>query len=88
MDDAQLIAEAEMSPCVGVCKMDVPSGWCYGCGRTDSEIAGWQSYQNSFKKELIAPLADRVSTLITQRRAARNSERTVGRRVSRRSKVA
>jgi len=88
MNDAQLIAEAEMSPCVGVCKIDMPTGWCYGCGRTNAEIADWQNYRVSFKQELIAPLADRVSKLIVQRRTARNSDKAGGRRASRRSKVA
>ncbi|MES9906788.1 MAG: DUF1289 domain-containing protein [Sedimenticola sp.] len=32
------------SPCVGVCKLDDNTGWCFGCGRTSVEIEGWQHF--------------------------------------------
>ncbi len=80
MDDAQLIAEAEMSPCVGVCKSDEVTGWCYGCGRTDEEINDWQEYDEAFREDLIAPLKERVKTLIARRKAERGGGKSGGRR--------
>nr|WP_052467579.1 DUF1289 domain-containing protein [Serpentinimonas raichei] len=31
------------SPCVGICRMDAPSGYCLGCWRTLDEIAHWSA---------------------------------------------
>jgi predicted Fe-S protein YdhL (DUF1289 family) len=80
MDDAQLIAEAEMSPCMGVCKSDEITGWCFGCGRTDEEIKDWQEYDESFRTDLIAPLQERVNTLVVRRKAERGGGKSGGRR--------
>ena len=80
MDDAQLIAAAEMSPCVGVCKSDDITGWCFGCGRTTIEIKEWLSYDDSQRLNLAAPLAERIGQLVARRRAARNSAKTGSRR--------
>lgn len=30
------------SPCIDVCRIDAPTGWCEGCGRTRAEIQAWQ----------------------------------------------
>lgn len=84
MEDAQLFALAEMSPCVGVCKTDEISGWCFGCGRTDDEIANWQAYDQSSRKALQTPLSERVEQLIVRRRAHRNLGKRVNKRSSRR----
>ncbi len=80
MDDAELIAQAEMSPCAGVCKSDEVSGWCYGCGRSDQEIKDWQSYDDAFRADLIAPLKERVSILLAKRKAERGGGKSGGRR--------
>jgi len=32
------------SPCKLICKLDITSGVCTGCGRTRSDIAGWIGY--------------------------------------------
>jgi predicted Fe-S protein YdhL (DUF1289 family) len=29
------------SPCINICQMDGPTGWCAGCLRRIDEIAGW-----------------------------------------------
>ena len=29
------------SPCINICRMHAPTGWCEGCLRTIDEIAGW-----------------------------------------------
>jgi len=75
ISDAELIAQAEMSPCVGVCGMDDITEWCFGCGRTVTEIKGWQSYDHDLRERLAPELADRVKQLIERRRAERGSAR-------------
>lgn len=79
--DEELIAEAEMSPCVGVCKSDENTGWCFGCGRTNVEIEQWQELDHVKREGLAAELPDRVKQLVERRRAerggsARRSRRT------------
>lgn len=75
MKDAELIAEAEMSPCMGVCVQDQDSGWCFGCGRTGAEIENWQSYDAGQRESLESSLPDRVKLLIARRKAERGSKR-------------
>jgi predicted Fe-S protein YdhL (DUF1289 family) len=72
MDDAQLIAEAEMSPCVGVCQSDAVTGWCFGCGRDKTEIKTWETLGDTEKQALLSPLKERVEQLIQRRREERN----------------
>ena len=81
MDDAQLIANAEMSPCVGVCKTDQTTGWCFGCGRTDSEISQWLGYGELERAGIQAQLVIRVQETMQRRRAERGVNRR-GRRVA------
>jgi hypothetical protein len=80
MNDAELIAQAEMSPCVGVCVMDEETGWCFGCGRTAGEIREWQRLDAPTRAALEADLGDRVKTVLEKRRAQRGTKR-VSRRV-------
>lgn len=80
--DEALIAAAEMSPCMGVCKQDDVSGWCFGCGRTDDEIDNWQSFDDAKRSELEAQLGERVTQLIARRKAERGGG--TGRRSRRR----
>lgn len=80
MDDAQLIAQAEMSPCMGVCKSDQASGWCFGCGRTKSEIKDWLKYDEYQRLALMQTLSQRVSELLVKRRAERGGGKSGGRR--------
>ena len=35
------VAAPMASPCVNICEMDGPTGWCAGCLRTIGEIATW-----------------------------------------------
>ena len=32
-----------VSPCISICKTDPDTGYCYGCGRTDTEKIKWKS---------------------------------------------
>lgn len=69
--DEQLIAEAEMTPCMGVCVADGDTGWCFGCGRTQLEIDDWLSYDAGTKTTLEEELKGRVTELLERRKAER-----------------
>jgi uncharacterized protein len=49
------------SPCVNVCRMHAPTGWCEGCARTLDEIAAWAGLDDAAKR--------RVWTLLPARKA-------------------
>jgi predicted Fe-S protein YdhL (DUF1289 family) len=38
------------SPCINVCQMDEPTGWCKGCLRTLDEIAWWSQLDDDDKR--------------------------------------
>ena len=62
------------SPCILVCAIEPESGYCYGCGRTRDEIAGWMTMDNRQKAELTDVLPDRVAGL--ERRPRRVTRRS------------
>ncbi len=47
------------SPCINVCRMDEPSGWCVGCFRTLDEIAAWARLGSAERNAVWQQLADR-----------------------------
>lgn len=47
------------SPCIGVCRMDAPTGWCIGCLRTLDEIAAWSRLDDAGKRTVLARLPER-----------------------------
>lgn len=47
------------SPCVNVCRMDAPTGWCEGCLRTIDEIAGWGRMDDERKRTVWLQLRER-----------------------------
>ena len=47
------------SPCISVCKMDEPTGWCAGCLRTLDEIALWSVLDESDKRAVHIELSRR-----------------------------
>ncbi len=49
------------SPCTLVCTMDGKTGWCYGCGRTIDEIAGWSSLSFDARRAVRAQLPARMA---------------------------
>ena len=51
------------SPCIGVCEIDVATGWCNGCARTSEEISGWGMAAHHDKLAIWSTLADRLSAL-------------------------
>jgi hypothetical protein len=50
------------SPCINVCKME--GSFCVGCHRTLAEIARWASTGDEEKRQILAAVAQRRSTLI------------------------
>jgi uncharacterized protein len=50
---------AVASPCVSVCVMDEPSGWCTGCLRTLDEIAVWSLLDDAEKRGVWLQLSQR-----------------------------
>ena len=47
------------SPCVSICRMHEPTGWCEGCLRTLDEIAFWSVLDFDDKVAVMAQLAQR-----------------------------
>lgn len=47
------------SPCISVCRMDEPTGWCAGCLRTLDEIAWWSQLDDDDKRAVLALLPAR-----------------------------
>jgi uncharacterized protein len=56
------------TPCVKLCVVDPESGFCIGCGRTRSEIAGWVAMSAAERREVMAGLEARVETLTRHKR--------------------
>jgi uncharacterized protein len=44
------------SPCISVCRMHEPTGWCEGCLRTLDEIAFWSVLDEDDKRAVHAEL--------------------------------
>ena len=40
------------SPCIGVCAIELQSGWCEGCLRTIDEIAAWGALDDRSRREI------------------------------------
>jgi predicted Fe-S protein YdhL (DUF1289 family) len=53
------LADAVPSPCINVCRMNPIIGYCEGCHRTLSEIAGWSAYSDRQKRAVLALLPAR-----------------------------
>ncbi len=43
------------SPCILVCSIDLVTGYCFGCGRTRDEIAGWIGYSDAERSAVMPP---------------------------------
>jgi len=76
--------EVDDSPCQLVCSMDKESGFCFGCGRTQDEIAYWTLKSDEEKTALRAELETRMPPLRIKL-AERRKRRRVNRRNSGRS---
>ncbi len=63
MSHSYPIYRAVLSPCIGVCTFG-DEGYCLGCFRTGSEIAGWMQMGDDERLRL-------METVLPQREAAR-----------------
>ena len=52
-----------VSPCISICKSDPVSGYCYGCGRSDSDKFEWNNpdTSNNWKEENLNTIRKRLS---------------------------
>ena len=60
------------SPCISICKLNLSTGYCDGCFRTEDEIALWPSMSDEDKLNML--------NILTQRQG-------IKRRVNRRKKI-
>ena len=61
------------SPCILVCSIDEKTGYCFGCGRTRSEIASWLFMTPGERQEVMDALPARLATV--ERRPRRETRR-------------
>lgn len=61
------------SPCILVCSMDEKTGFCFGCGRTRDEIAGWLDYTPETRRTVMVELPARLETV--ERKPRRETRR-------------
>lgn len=61
------------SPCILICSMDLKTGYCFGCGRTRDEIAGWMGYAPETRRDVMAELPSRLETV--ERKPRRETRR-------------
>ena len=59
MDSTAAPPRQILSPCLKVCAVDGRTGYCLGCRRTLSEIAGWGRLSDQERAEIMAALPDR-----------------------------
>lgn len=62
------------TPCIKICVVDPETGFCIGCGRTRGEIGGWLGMSLEQRREVMAALPERVSSL-TSRKSRRGGRR-------------
>ena len=62
------------SPCILVCSIDMKTGFCFGCGRTRDEIAGWLTMNDGARRAVMETLAARLETV--ERRPRRETRRS------------
>ena len=61
------------SPCVLVCQIEPGTGYCWGCGRTVTEITGWSLYDDARRAAVMDALPERMDAL--PERAKRETRR-------------
>ncbi|MBL6940469.1 MAG: DUF1289 domain-containing protein [Alphaproteobacteria bacterium] len=52
-----------LSPCIDVCRLDLQTGCCLGCGRTAGEIGEWSKLTPFRRSRLQQELASRLVKL-------------------------
>ena len=61
------------SPCILVCSIDLKTGYCFGCGRTGAEIAGWIGMSPQQRREIMETLPARLASV--ERKPRRETRR-------------
>lgn len=80
MSEEELL-ESPDSPCKLICSMERESGFCFGCGRTQDEIAYWSVSSEEERKRILAELPARMPKLeviLTERRKLRRVNKRRG----------
>ncbi len=54
------------SPCINICRMHAPTGWCEGCARTIDEIAAWSALNDADRERVLHQLPARQAVLQSQ----------------------
>jgi predicted Fe-S protein YdhL (DUF1289 family) len=62
-----------ISPCTLVCSIDLVTGYCFGCGRTRDEIAGWIDFTDLERSTVMDALPARMDTV--ERKPRRETRR-------------
>ncbi len=62
-----------ISPCTLVCSIDLTTGFCFGCGRTRDEIAGWIDFTDLERSTVMDALPARLETV--ERKPRRETRR-------------
>lgn len=62
-----------LSPCVLLCAIDDTTGFCFGCGRTRDEIAGWMNFSDGDRRSLMDALPARLEAI--ERKPRRQTKR-------------
>jgi uncharacterized protein len=64
------------TPCINVCIIDNLTGYCMGCGRTQTEIGTWTAMTSVERRALMERLPDRLTEIAeTPRRPRRMTRR-------------
>ena len=52
-----------ISPCIGICKTDPLTGYCYGCGRNNDDKKKWKNddTKDEWKKNNLIEIAKRLN---------------------------
>jgi uncharacterized protein len=51
-----------LSPCIGVCDIEIDTGYCRGCWRTLGEIAAWPEYDDVQRRGVLAAARQREAS--------------------------
>lgn len=65
--------ETVESPCILVCSIDERTGYCFGCGRTRTEIGAWLTMSSTERRTVMAELPTRLATV--ERKPRRETRR-------------
>ena len=52
-----------ISPCISICRTDLKTGYCYGCGRNNEEKKIWklENTSDEWKKKNITEIKNRLN---------------------------